>query len=446
MVPILEIFDSSTHESRRVGIARFTLRKGRVSTTFSYDNAWLAAAESDNSAYALDPALPLVPGILYSKNIPRVFSDSAPDRWGRLLIARQQYTLDKEQGITLHQLDDVDFLIGVHDVAREGSLRFCEPNGAFLATSSTIPPLIELPRLLHAANEVASHQAGKETIKELLDAGSGSLGGARPKASVCDGDKLLLAKFSHPHDDWSVMAWEKTMLDLAMNLGLEAPPAKLISFGDESVLTLERFDRKNSLRDGLRIPYMSAMTLLQSSDGDQRDYAELAEGFLTLTNNPTQQLRTLFTRIAFSLAVGNTDDHLRNWGFLRTQGTWHLSPVFDVNPNPYSNVERATTIAGHSKENEAMGLKDLAVFCNVSEQESITIVKSVLNATRKWELAARKNGIGERELALFRPLFEQKQHELRVTFGLQNARAVKLYQWNLQYSVTCIVSMIKTHD
>lgn len=418
MVPVLEIFDSSTHENRRVGVARFTLRRGRISTTFSYDDAWLAAAKTDNSVYALDPSLPLMPGVLYSENIPRVFSDSAPDRWGRLLIERQQQSLDKEQGITPHQLDDVDFLIGVHDVAREGSLRFCEPNGTFLAASSAIPPLIELPRLLHAANEVASHQAGKEAIKELLDAGSGSLGGARPKASVCDGDKLLLAKFSHPHDDWNVMAWEKTMLDLAANLGLETPPARLISFGDESALVLERFDRVDSLRDGLRIPYMSAMTLLQSSDGDQRDYAELAESFLTLIDNPAQQLRTLFTRVAFSLAIGNTDDHLRNWGFLRTHGTWHLSPVFDVNPNPYSNAERATTIAGYSKDKEAIALKDLAVFCNVSEQESTALVKSVLDVTRSWELLARKNNISEREIALFRPLFEQKQHELRVAFGL----------------------------
>ena len=134
--------------------------------------------------------------------MPGAFRDSAPDRWGRTLIERDRREEAARDGSVLRQLDEVDYLVGVFDQTREGSLRFRESGGEFLATSAAIPPLVQLPKLVHASREVANDEAGREEVKELLAAGSGSLGGARPKASVCDGGRLLLAKFSHKDDEW----------------------------------------------------------------------------------------------------------------------------------------------------------------------------------------------------------------------------------------------------
>lgn len=413
MVPFLEVYDASSGNDRRVGTARFSLRRGMVSTTFSYDESWLT---TDAGSYAIDPAFPLQPALRHCSGIPGVFRDCSPDRWGRMLIERDRRGGSLRDGGALRRLDDVDFLVGVFDQTREGSLRFREPEGPFLASAAPVPPLVQLPRLLRASAEVALHEAGRAEVKELLAAGSGSLGGARPKASVSDGDRLLLAKFSHPEDRWDVMAWEKTMLDLARGASIAVPESQLVRIGDESVLLLERFDRESSLADGRRIPYMSAMTALGSTDGESRDYAELAESVVELAEDAARELRALFVRVVFSVAMGNTDDHLRNWAFLRRHGKWRLSPLFDVNPDPYENAQRVTSIAGESGTNEARGLVDLAAYCGLAPDEAVAVVETVLAAMGPWETVARKNGCPEREVSLFRPLFKRKARELRSAF------------------------------
>lgn len=415
MVPSLDIYDASSGEDCLVGTARFSLRRGAVSTTFSYDEGWLA---NGRTAFALDPALPLGVGPRHVAGIPGAFRDSAPDRWGRTLIERDRREEAPQSGLPLRQLDDVDFLVGVFDQTREGSLRFREPEGEFLAASAAIPPLVQLPKLLHASHEVARHEAGRAEIKELLAAGSGSLGGARPKASVCDGERLLLAKFSHEDDAWDVMAWEKTMLDLARDAGIPVPSSHLVRIGRERVLLLERFDREGSLLEGRRIPYMSAMTALEGTDGEQRDYAELAEAVAQLSKEPPAELEALFRRVAFSVAVGNTDDHLRNWGFLRRDGSWSLSPLFDVNPNAYGNAQRVTTIVGEPREHEMRGLRDLTAYCGLTPDAAGRIVGAVVAAVGRWRSAACRNGCSEREQALFAPLFAGKLRELERAFGL----------------------------
>lgn len=415
MIPLLEIHDVSSGEDRRVGTARFSLRRGAVSTTFFYSNEWLVG---EALSYAIDPALRLIPGPQHIQGLPGVFRDSAPDRWGRTLIERDHQEESARNGFALRHLDEVDYLVGVFDQTREGSLRFCEPGGEFLAASSAIPPLVQLPKLVRASREVANNEAGQAEIKELLAAGSGSLGGARPKASVCDGGRLLLAKFSHKDDEWDVMAWEKTMLDLARDAGIPVPASRLLRVGSERVLLLERFDREASLMEGRRVPYMSAMTALESSDGEQRDYAELAEAIVELTNEPISELEALFRRITFFVTVCNVDDHLRNWGFLRNDNGWTLSPLFDVNPSAYENAQRATTIVGESREREVQGLRDLTAFCGLSLDDARRIVSEVVAASGHWRIASRRNDCPEREQALFAPLFAEKIRELKREFEL----------------------------
>lgn len=413
MVPVLEVYDASSGDDRLVGTARFSLRRGAISTTFAYGEAWLA---NGRGSYAIDPALPLMAGSQHCSGIPGVFRDCSPDRWGRTLIKREAREEALQKSLPLHQLDDVDFLIGVFDQTREGALRFCEPGGSFLAASSPIPPIVQLPVLVHASHDVAKDDAGRDEIKALLAAGSGSLGGARPKASVCDGDHLLLAKFSHPEDEWNVMAWEKTALDLAKMAGISTPACQLIRVGDESVLLLDRFDREGSRIAGLRIPYMSGMTVLGSTDGESRDYIELAEAITLFASEASQELGELFRRVTFSIAINNTDDHLRNWGFLRHGKSWQLSPIFDVNPNPYANARRVTAIAGDAHGKDSVGLRDLAAYCGIPPDEALTNVESVLRAVEQWHMVAKKNGCPKRELEMFQPVFEHRAHDLQEAF------------------------------
>lgn len=414
MIPVLDVYDRSWGEDVLVGRAHLTLRRGAVSTVFSYDESYLATS----GAYAIDPALPLNNANAHCAGLPGAFRDSLPDRWGRHLVLKEHRASSLDRRETPRQLDDVDFLVGVFDQTREGSLRFRVPDGGFVAQSPTIPPMVELPALLDASRSVAEDDAGNAQIKELLDAGSGSLGGARPKASVRDEQRLLLAKFSHPKDEWDVLAWEKTMLDMACEVGIAVPKAKLVAIGDERALLLERFDREGSLLAGRRIGYMSAMTALGATDGEQRDYGELAEELPLLTKDIKPQLTELFRRVAFSIAVHNTDDHLRNWGFIRQGGTWVHAPLFDVNPNPYSGVSRATSIMGAAGQDEAEGLRELAAYAQLDEDQAVEEVRRVLAVVSRWPDCARKNRCSGQDQELFRPIFTDRQQAFRKAFGI----------------------------
>lgn len=412
MVPSIEVYDSSTGEDVLVGRAYFTLRRGAISTAFSYDESYVLSA---SNFYAIDPAFPVRLGSQHCLGLPGAFKDCSPDRWGRHLIEREQQ-LASQDNSAFHHPDDVDFLLGVFDETREGSLRFREPDGPFLAESGPIPPIIQLPKLLDAARSVVTSDARNAQIKELLQAGSASLGGARPKASVRDGEKLLIAKFSHPQDEWDVMMWEKTALDMAAAIGIEVPKAKLIHLGQGAVLALERFDRYASSINGLRIPFMSGMTLLEMNDGNSCDYVELAEMMLDYVEKPQEHLVNLFCRIAFSVAIGNTDDHLRNWGFLRKQESWQLSPLFDINPNPEPNAQRVTSIAGYSGNNEVQGLKELAVYTGLDDVQAKAIIEKVLSVTRQWKTFAKRNGCTENQLKLFAGMFNKRIKDLETAF------------------------------
>ncbi len=219
--------------------------------------------------------------------------------------------------------------------------------------------------------------------------------GARPKASVRDGDRLLIAKFASPGDEWDVIGWEKTALDLAERAGVRVPPRRLRRINRKAVLLLDRFDRAD---DGERIPYVSAMTLMSARDGDTGDYVEIAEA-LSEHGDVTVRadLAQLWRRVAFSVAVHNTDDHLRNHGFLRGTAGWRLSPLFDVNPEPDPARERVTGIsAAHGRADEVEGLRASAGAFGLSAAQAEQILAEVSAATRGWRAVAAENGISER--------------------------------------------------
>lgn len=377
----------------------FSHRRGnRESASFTYDAAYLTRTD----ASALDPVLPLTQGALQTPvglAMFRAFADAAPDRWGRALITRAEKRRATAGQTTPRSLGEIDFLLGVRDDLRQGAIRFRDPaTGDFLASDDAgVPQLTGLPQLLRAVEHL---EAGEETDVELWDllrVGS-SLGGARPKAHVTDGDgRVAIAKFpSVRYDTWNVMAWEKVSLDLARQAGIRVPDSQLLRVAGRSVLVVNRFDRDGERRIG----YVSAMTMLEGTDGDVGSYLDIAAVIEQTSPQASDDLRELWRRIAFSILISNTDDHLRNHGFLHTHaGAWRLSPAFDLNPNPEPGPKHlSTAIDGYATEAIIHILMSVAEFFRLREEDAATALGEVLAATLGWREVAAAHELPEAEI------------------------------------------------
>lgn len=389
----VEVFLEQGTKTVLVGRAHFTRQRGQISTTFLYDQSYLV-----EDGMSIDPALPLVSGAQHQNGLVRAFADSAPDRWGRNLIQKAERARARELQRAPRRLDDLDYLLGVSDDTRQGALRFrLVGSTAFLGKPASVPKLISLPELLRASDEISSGDDSSAAVKELLDTGTTGLGGARPKASVLlDDGGLAIVKFPHASDQWDVMAWEATALDLLESVGVRVPQRRLTRVGDRSLLILRRFDRAPG---GGRIGYISAMTAVGAVDGEHRDYADIADAIRELSRSPRADHEELFDRVVASVALGNTDDHLRNHGFLAGHGFWSLSPVFDVNPTPDLWRSRATTIMGADTIlDEAGALLQFAEVCDISPPLARERIVNVTQSLQTWREVARRNGIPEREM------------------------------------------------
>jgi serine/threonine-protein kinase HipA len=383
-------------------------RRGRESASFSYDATYLSRPD----AYALDPALPLLQG---SQQTPsglemfRAFADSAPDRWGRTLVARAERRRADEAETAQRSLGEIDYLLGVRDDLRQGALRFRDTtSGAFLATDDVgVPMLTSLAPLVQAAEHIESGVETTDELRQLLRAGS-SLGGARPKANVRDTDgRLAIAKFpSARHDTWNVMAWEKLALDLAEAAGITVPRSRLLRVADRTVLIVSRFDR----RAGARVGYASALTMLEASDGDTGSYVDIAAVIEQISPSAKDDLHELWRRIAFSVLISNTDDHLRNHGFLHVEaGTWSLSPAFDLNPDPAPGTKHlSTAIDERDTQATVPTLLSVAQLFRLTEGEAVGVLREVAAATRGWRRGAETLGISLAEIAEMEPAFEHQ--------------------------------------
>lgn len=386
------------------GKCYYTHKRGRVSSVFSYSPEYIAKS----GAYNIDPAFQMVEGPQFGDStIPRAFADSAPDRWGRNLIYKRHVYESQEKGIASRELSDVDYLLGVSDFARQGSLRYkLAREGVYVHESEDIPKLISLPQLLNSTKAMTSKNSN-EAIKYLLNAGSASLGGTRPKATIIDNGKLYIAKFPHVYDEWDVISWEYVALSLARMAGINTPDFELIDVEGNKVLLLERFDRV--VKED-RIGYISAMTLLAAEDGEKADYADICLHLGDVGMDYKNDLHELYRRIVLSLLINNTDDHLRNHGFLRVGSGWKLSPVFDINPNPDHAAGRATSIYGMIGREAGLQalLKNSADFM-LSEAAAQSIVRDVRRAARSWRDIARKAGIPQREIDQMKNAFFDKK-------------------------------------
>ena len=313
-----------------------------------------------------------------------------------------------EEGRAPHTLLEIDCLLLVDDETRQGALRFAERDGGpFLAVGgrSRIPPLVELPRLLLATERIVGETETDEDLRLLLGPGS-SLGGARPKASVRDRDgQLAFAKFSHKGDDVDVERWEAVALSLAKRAGIPVPEWRIESVAKKSVLLVRRFDRV----EGCRVPFLSAMSMLGADDHESRSYLEIVDALRQYGAEPEMDMHGLWRRIVFNVLISNTDDHLRNHGFLYERGRgWRLSPAYDLNPVPVDVRPRVLSVAitlDDATASLSLAL-EVAEYFGLSLPEARGIAREVGVAVSEWRREAALLGIAPTEIDRMASAFE----------------------------------------
>lgn len=380
--------------------------RARESASFEYAREWLA----DPARFALDPVhLPLSRGAFHTAGAAPFtgLSDSAPDRWGRSLIARQA-RIDR-LGRTLLESD---YLLAVHDLTRHGALRFRESEtGSFLASGGPpIPPVVRLGELLTASDRVQEDPADADALRLLLAPGS-SLGGARPKASVIDeGERLAIAKFPATTDDWPVVVWERVTLELAARAGIAVPSSRLVDVGGRAVLVSARFDRAGASR----VPFLSAMAMIGANDRESgHSYLELADALRRDGARVDANLEELWRRMAFNVLVSNTDDHLRNHGFCRAAQGWVLSPAYDLNPMPIDVKPRVHALALDEDAHDASidTVREVASYFGLDEPRARSVMAEVVASVAGWRAVARRHGLRPIDLERMESAFEHDDLE-----------------------------------
>lgn len=387
-------------------------RKGKQSATFEYDRSWL----EDPAQFSLEPALKLGPGPFHTPADTPLFGaigDSAPDRWGRALMRRMERRRAEREGGAPRTLQEIDYLLLVDDEMRAGALRFAEKEGgAFLreAGAKRIPPLIELPKLLSAAERVVEEKDTDEDLRLLFAPGS-SLGGARPKASVRDkGGHLAIAKFPRKDDETNTVLWEAVALALARRAGIVVPDARVETVEKSPVLLLHRFDRDRARR----IPFLSAMSMLGSKDMETRSYLEIVDALRQHGAAPKADMEALWRRLVFNILISNTDDHLRNHGFLyEGQAGWRLSPAYDLNPVPVDIKPRILTTAINEDDTTASFAlaMEVAEYFELDNAKARAIGAEVGKAVAKWRTEAALHGLGKAEVERMASAFEHADLE-----------------------------------
>jgi serine/threonine-protein kinase HipA len=390
-------------EPNLMGVLITIPTKGKETFSFEYSATWLKSGFSQ----MLDPDLGLFPGAYYPRDEKMnfgIFLDSCPDRWGRVLMQRREAAIARLEKRAPKTLLESDFLLGVFDGHRMGALRFkTNEAGPFLNDNKEMasPPWASLRELEQASlNFEEDNMDDPEYLKwiNMLIAPGSSLGGARPKASIVDPkNNLWIAKFPSSKDEKDVAAWEMVINELAIKAGLNIAEGLLQRFNNKyhTYLT-KRFDRTDK---GERIHFASAMTLLGYTDGEGStgaSYLELVEFIVRHGAAVAKDLEELWRRIVFSICVKNTDDHLRNHGFLLTENGWLLSPAYDINPNEYGKGLSLNISDTDNSLNLDLAL-DVREYFRLDKEKAIQIIAQVKKSITTWRQLATKYKIPKAE-------------------------------------------------
>lgn len=393
-----------------IGILSFQEARGKYSFGFTYDRLWLETEK----AVLLDPDIDWYPGIQYPRDtdVFGIFADTMPDTWGRTLMRRRAIYRTSEKGIETKNLREIDFLLGVNDETRMGALRFkLETNGPFLDDDHEMPTPVwanirELQRSAELMESDKDNKAIRKWLAMLIAPGS-SLGGARPKANIQDSDgQLWIAKFPSKNDVIDKAAWEYLAYKLAIKAKVEMSESRIEKVnGPYHTFFTKRFDRYFKQR----IHFASAMTMTGYNENKLRDipasYLEIAECIQYSGSNIIKDLHQLWRRIVFNIAVSNTDDHLRNHGFVLRNEGWRLSPAYDINPSTEKfglslNIDMADNSLDYNLA------KSVGEYFKLKPKEMDAIIKEVKTAVRDWDKVAKEIGITRSERLLMSSAFK----------------------------------------
>jgi serine/threonine-protein kinase HipA len=399
-----------------IGNLRVESIRGNEVFSFEYDNNWLRS----DQLFVLDPDLNYYSGPQYLQDDKPnfgMFLDSSPDRWGRVLMRRREALLARMENRAQKNLMQSDYLLGVFDEHRMGALRFKEAlDGPFLNDNREMaaPPWISLRELEYASLQLENDDSVQdpEYLKwlNLLIAPGSSLGGARPKASVSDKyNHLWIAKFPSRKDDVDVGGWEMVVHDLAISSGIKMPDAIVQKFtSDQYTYISKRFDRQSGNQ---RIHFASAMTMLGRNDGDNYSnglsYLDIA-GFIMQSgdkNHVGADLQELWKRIVFNICIKNTDDHLRNHGFLLGKHGWKLSPAYDINPIP-TGTGLTLNITDEDNSLDTELALEVADFFRVEIAKAKETINMIKERIKDWQKIAIRYGLSKREQDLMSAAFE----------------------------------------
>ena len=406
MKNILVYWDHLASEPMPFGILSAQCIRNKEIFSFIFDDGWLKRHPDGNS---LCPELQFYSGRQYTDKVNYgLFLDASPDRWGRKLMMRRETMRARNANEKPRVLLESDFLLGVYDETRMGALRFkLSDDGDFMNNDLEMaaPPWTYLRELEEASRMLENDAVASKHEKWLsvLLAPGSSLGGARPKASVTSPDgELWIAKFPSQKDEFDISAWEFSTMLMARDAGLNTPAVKLGNFSKQGATFLcKRFDRLN----GQRMHFASAMNLLGKIDGDKdTSYLELAEFIIGNSPKPKEDLHELWKRIVFSIAVSNTDDHLRNHGFLLAANGWRLSPIYDVNPNPGGKGLSLNINENDNGLDFDLAL-EIAPYFRLDDKEANNVLNNIRHVVSKWRGYAKRNGISNAEIESMAPAF-----------------------------------------
>lgn len=396
-------------EPELTGILSAHFAKGKKSFSFEYDRTWIKSKEQ----MLFDPDIQFYSGPQFPSDKENfgIFLDSMPDTWGRTLMKRRVSQQAKENGEKPRTLYDIDYLLGVYDESRMGALRFkTELDGPFLDNNNTspTPPWSSIRELQNAAKMLENDDDNKEIQKWLsvLMAPGSSLGGARPKANILDENKeLWIAKFPSKNDTIDKGAWEMLAYELALKAGINMAPSKMEKIaGKYNTFFTKRFDREKEQR----IHFASAMTMTSNSEDTIRDsmpsYLDIADFIQNYGVNINENLQQLWRRIIFNIAVSNTDDHLRNHGFILTNEGWILSPAYDINPS-IDKDGLALNIDTHNNELDFNLAISVGEYFRLDNSQMDKIINEVIEAVSSWKVIAQKIGISRAEQELMTAAF-----------------------------------------
>jgi serine/threonine-protein kinase HipA len=402
----VEVYIDLDGAPRPVGLLRRHASRRDETVTFEYDETWL----TDDERFSIEPALALTRGVFPPPADQPIFGsigDSAPDTWGRRLMQRAERRQAEKEGRRIRTLGELDYLLGVADETRLGALRFrwSGENDFQAPVLAGVPAIIELGRLLRITERILRDEETDEDLQLIFAPGS-SLGGARPKASVIDQHgHLSIAKFPKETDDYSIETWEEIALRLAERAGISTPHHELLDVAGKAVLLSRRFDRAGSIR----IPFLSAMSMTGSRDGQRGSYPELVDALAQHGAKARTDATQLYRRVAFNVLVSNVDDHLRNHGFLWAgHDGWELSPAYDLNPTPTDVKARILTTNIDLDEGTCSVelLEGAAEFFGLSLKQARATIREVANVTRTWQSVAQEVGSRRAEIARMASAFE----------------------------------------